>query len=359
MTEEDYICLMNVFEHFRNLVSIPSPSWKEDGVSSYIISRMTEHGYFFRDDAAGNLLFWNNPTGAKTMIVCHMDTVERAVEAHMLEDDGYFFTDGHTALGADDKAAIAAVMAIASKHPDALFLFTRAEELGLRGSARLEKSFFEPFSFYEAYILDAAGDVGTAIISAPGKNRIEITMLGRTAHAGFSPEKGINAIKAAARAVDLNPSGRIDEETTCNVGSFIAAGSTNIVPDKATVTYEVRSLSDEKRKRISDEIISNAAKAAEDFNAQCRTELTDLYSPYVISESDEALIRALDAAEAIGRDGATKATSGGSDTNNIRNLGIDAITLCIGYENAHSVNERIAKSEMTALVALISALLSL
>ena len=350
---------MNVFDHFRNLVAIPSPSWKEDGVSSYIIMRMTEYGYVFKDDEYGNLLFWNNPEGKKIMIVCHMDTVERALEPHMLEDEEYFYTDGRTALGADDKAGISAVLAVAAKKPDALFLFTRAEELGLQGSAKLEKSFFSQFSITAAYILDAAGSVGTAIVSAPGKDRIELTFSGRTAHAGFSPEKGINAIKAAARAVDLNPSGRIDEETTCNVGSFIAAGSTNIVPDKATVTYEVRSLSDEKRKRISDEIISNAAKAAEDFNAQCRTELTDLYSPYVISESDEALIRALDAAEAIGRDGATKATSGGSDTNNIRNLGIDAITLCIGYENAHSVNERIAKSEMTALVALISALLSL
>ncbi len=349
---------MNVFEHFRNLVSIPSPSWKEDGVSSYIISRMTEHGYFFRDDAAGNLLFWNNPTGAKTMIVCHMDTVERAVEAHMLEDDGYFFTDGHTALGADDKAAIAAVMTIASKHPDALFLFTRAEELGLRGSARLEKSFFEPFSVNEAYILDAAGDVGTAIISAPGKNRIEITMLGRTAHAGFSPEKGINAIKAAAKAVAMSPTGRLDEETTCNVGSFMAPGSTNIVPDKASVVYEVRSLSDEKRQRVSEEIIAAAKKAAAEDGAECRTELLDLYSPYIIEESDPALMKAAEAAEAIGRDARTKPTSGGSDANNLRKLGIDAITLCIGYENAHSVNERIAKKEMEALVSFLSALLS-
>lgn len=349
---------MNVFDHFRNLVAIPSPSWKEDGVSSYIIMRMTEYGYVFKDDECGNLLFWNNPEGEKIMIVCHMDTVERALEPHMLEDEEYFYTDGRTALGADDKAAIAAVLDIASRKPDALFLFTRAEELGLQGSAKLDKSFFSQFSIMAAYILDAAGSVGTAIISAPGKNRIEITMTGRTAHAGFCPEKGINAIKAAARAVDLSPSGRIDDETTCNVGSFIAPGSTNIVPDKATVVYEVRSLSNEKRKRVSDEIIMNAKKAAEESGAECRTELFDLYSPYVIQDTDRALIRAMDAAEAIGREGRTKATSGGSDANNIRNLGLDAITLCIGYENAHSVNERIAKSEMEALTDLLSALLN-
>ncbi len=348
---------MNVFEHFRNLVALPSPSWREEGVSAYVIARMTEYGYYFRDDAVGNLLFWKNPTGDKVMFVCHMDTVERAVNAHMLEDDDHFFTDGHTALGADDKAAIAAVLTAAEKYPDALFLFTRAEELGLRGSAKLEKSFFSPFDISSAYILDAAGDVGTAIISAPGKNIIELSITGRTAHAGFSPEKGINAIKAAAMAVASTPTGRIDEETTCNVGSFIAPGSTNIVPDKATVIYEVRSLSNEKRKTLSETIIRNAKCAAEETGAECKAELKELYEPYIIAETDKALIRAVEAAETIGKEPRTKATSGGSDANNLRTLGLDAITLSIGYENAHSVNERIAKSEMEALVAFITALI--
>ncbi len=348
---------MHVFDHFRKLISLPSPSWKEDGVSSYIIMKMTEYGYFFKDDEEGNLLFWNNPEGRKVMFVSHMDTVERAVDPHMLENEEYFFTDGHTALGADDKAAIAAVLTIAEKGPDALFLFTRAEELGLLGSAKLTKEFFSPFEIQAAYVLDAAGDVGTVITSAPGKNKIEITMLGRTAHAGFSPEKGINAIKAAAKAVAESPTGRIDDETTCNVGSFMSPGSTNIVPDKAVVTYEVRSLSDDKRKKVSDEIIENAKKAAAEAGAECNAELHELYAPYIIQETDHALIRAMDAAQSIGLDGKTKATAGGSDANNLRLLGLDAITLSIGYENAHSVNERISKAEIERLVDYLSALI--
>ena len=184
--------------------------------------------------------------------------------------------------------------------------------------------------------------------SLPGSERIV---------AGLRIPARINAIKAAARAIDNSPSGRIDEETTCNVGSFMAPGSTNIVPDKATVIYEVRSLSDEKRKNVSETIIANARKAAEETGAECRTELVEMYTPYILEESDRALIRAMDAAETIGRDGKTKPTSGGSDANNLRRLGIDAITLCIGYENAHSVNERIRKSEMETLVSYISALI--
>lgn len=348
---------MNIFEHFRKLVSIPSPSWKEDGVSSYIMTKMAEYGYFLNDDVSGNLLFWRKPMGAKVMIAAHMDTVERALDAHMLEDDESFFTDGHTALGADDKAAIAAMLAVAEKKPDALFLFTRAEELGLQGSKRLTKEFFASFDIRAAYVLDAAGPVGSCIISAPGKNRIDVTMVGRTAHAGFSPEKGINAIKAAAEAVAASPSGRIDDETTCNIGSFIAQGSTNIVPDKAVYSYEVRSLSDEKRKAITDKITAEADKAAEKAGAECRIELKDLYSPYIISETDPALIRAEAAAGTAGLEFRTHATSGGSDTNNLRVLGLDTITLSIGYENAHSVNERIRKSEMEALEAFITALI--
>ena len=350
---------MDSFEHFRNLAAIPSPSWKEDGISSYLIRVLGEYGYSFRDDEYGNLLFWRYPTGEKIMITCHMDTVERALDVHLLEDDDYFFTDGHTALGADDKAAIATLLAVAEKKPDALFLFTRAEELGLQGSSKLKKEFFEPFKIRAAYTLDAAGKVGTCIISAPGKNRIEITITGRTAHAAFSPEKGINAIKAAARAIDHSPSGRIDDETTCNIGSFNAPGATNIVPDKASYTYEVRSLSNEKRRAISEEIISSARAAAKEFGAECEAKLFDLYDPYIISEADPALIRCSDSCEAIGLEWTAKPTSGGSDTNNLRRLGIDAITLSIDYENAHSVNERIAKSEMKALQRLIEALLGI
>ena len=119
---------MTIYEHLRSLLAIPSPSWREDGVSAYIIDRMTECGYAFRDDECGNLLFWRSMDGPKPMLCCHMDTVERALEPHVLEDDEAFFTDGLTALGADDKAAIAAVLAAAEDRPDALFLFTRAEE---------------------------------------------------------------------------------------------------------------------------------------------------------------------------------------------------------------------------------------
>ena len=349
---------MDVFEYFRNLAALPSLSWKEDAVCSYIIRKMTQRGYHLSDDAAGNLLFYRTMEGRKIMLAAHTDTVPRASEPHLLENDDEFYTDGRTALGADDKAAIAAMLKAAEDSPDALFLFTRAEEIGLQGSAKLTKEFFAPFDIEAAYVFDASGPVGTCMMSAPGKDVISVTMTGRTAHAGFAPEKGINAIKAAARAIDMTETGRIDEETTCNIGSFTAPGSTNVVPDTASFIAEVRSLSNSKREALSHAIEENSRKAAEAFGAGCSVEIRNLYLPYTVNEGDSALIRAMGAIEAIGRRPVLKSTAGGSDTNNIRsNLGIDTITLSAGYENAHSVNERIRKEEMIALCRLAEALI--
>ena len=192
---------MEIYEYLRELLPIPSLSWKEDGISAYVISRMSEFGYVFRDDSIGNLLFYRSLRGPKVMLATHMDTVALANEPHVLENDEYFYTDGRTALGADDKASIAALLKAAESSPDALFLFTRAEETGCQGSAKLTPDFFRDFDIKAVFVLDASGEVGTAITAAPGKDVIDITITGKTAHAGFAPESGINAIQTAAVAI--------------------------------------------------------------------------------------------------------------------------------------------------------------
>ena len=350
---------MEIYEYLRELLPIPSLSWKEDGISAYVISRMSEFGYVFRDDSIGNLLFYRSLRGPKVMLATHMDTVALANEPHVLENDEYFYTDGRTALGADDKASIAALLKAAESSPDALFLFTRAEETGCQGSAKLTPDFFRDFDIKAVFVLDASGEVGTAITAAPGKDVIDITITGKTAHAGFAPESGINAIQTAAVAISRTATGRIDEETTCNLGTLMAPGSINVVPDKATYSYEVRSRSDEKRIKKTEEIIYNAEHAAIESGAKCEVSRKTLYLPYSVTADDASLKIAEKAIEAIGRKMDVKSTSGGSDTNNLRTIGLDAITLSVGYENPHSVNERMPKKELEALAKLASSLLSL
>ena len=349
---------MDVLGYFRTLLDIPSPSWKEDAVSSFIAMTMSSFGYQMIDDRAGNILFFLPVRGEKALISSHMDTVPLAETPHVIEDDAYFMTDGRTALGADNKATIAAMLKVAEESPDALFLFTRAEEIGLQGSKKITRDFLSPFNITRAYVPDAEGPVGTVITSAPGKEVLDIVFHGRTAHAGFSPESGINAIKAAAEAIAYSPDGRIDSDTTCNVGMISGGSATNTVPDTAMYRYEVRSLYDEKRRMISSGIISAAEKAASSHG--CTVDITrhDLYSPYIIPEDSPAKNTAKERILSLGLPYSEKATSGGSDTNNIRALGIDTVTLTTGYEHPHSTTERIAKSELENLTRLISALVS-
>ena len=347
---------MDTIEFFRTLLTIPSPSWKEDGMSSFITRTMTSFGYSFIDDNAGNLLFFLPGTIDRPMIASHMDTVPLALTPHVIETDECFMTDGHTALGADNKATTAAMLAAAEKRLNACFLFTRAEEVGLQGSRRLQPQFFAPFRITMAFVPDAEGKVGTVITSAPGKETIDAIFHGRTAHAGFSPESGRNAIKAAATAISRSPSGRIDEETTCNIGIFEGGTSTNTVPDKAEYRYEVRSLDNLKRKNISDSIIREAERAAEDAGCEAEIKRTELYSPYIIPEDSPVKAAVKTAIKSLGLDYGEKATSGGSDANNLRAIGIDAITLTSGYEHPHSTEERIAKEELIKLECLLTAI---
>ena len=165
---------MDVLGYFRTLLDIPSPSWKEDAVSSFIAMTMSSFGYQMIDDRAGNILFFLPVRGEKALISSHMDTVPLAETPHVIEDDAYFMTDGRTALGADNKATIAAMLKVAEESPDALFLFTRAEEIGLQGSKKITRDFLSPFNITRAYVPDAEGPVGTVITSAPGKEVLDI-----------------------------------------------------------------------------------------------------------------------------------------------------------------------------------------
>ncbi len=284
-----------------------------------------------------------------------MDTVPAAVNAHMVETEEVFKTDGTTALGADDKAAIAVLLDIAGHADDGFaILCLPAEEIGLYGSACLSRKFFSPLDIIGCYTLDATNKVGGIITGAVGKSRLTIEMIGKSAHAGFSPESGISAIKMASELCTSIQDGRINQTTTVNIGSFIANGSINVVPDKATICLEVRSASDDTRTSILSSIKDKAHKIASSYKGKVKIVEENLYSPYKIDTHSPLFIRAKEAIESSGRDCYTFDTTGGSDANNLNALGIETILLATGYFGAHSVDEYIEKSEMKALKDLVS-----
>lgn len=340
---------MDIFSYFRELSSISSPSGKEEEIRKYLMRHFQSFGYSSITDKAGNILFYLGNSGKKLMYCAHMDTVPIAEDAHVMEDDESFFTDKTTALGADDKAAVAVLMKEAEKKDDnLLFLFTVSEETGLTGSAALEKGFFQDFDIAFAIIPDTGGKVGDVIISAPGKTRLTLDFKGKAAHAGFAIEKGVNAILIASEFVSKVPSGRLEDGSTVNIATFSSINSTNVVPARARVILESRSL-DAKR---LDEIISSLISEARAINPEVEVLEERLYRPYMHDRKSPIMDFMLSAMPEAG----IRNSMGGSDANNLNVLKIPAMVISCGYENAHSVDESIAKKEMTKLEGVVSAI---
>lgn len=352
---------MDYIDYFKALVSIPSPSKGEGKVASYIKSALSSFGYAYKSDEVGNMLFYKNTKTPKLIFSCHMDTVPPAVNAHMVENDDRFLTDGTTALGADDKAGLAVLLDLAEHYEgdDLAILCDVAEEIGLWGSNHLKKEFFSPIKVKGCYVIDAQGNVGAITKSAVGKTRLTINITGKSAHAGFCPENGVNAIKIGALICDNIECGKLNPFTTCNIGSFISNGSTNVVPDKATIQLEVRSNDTSLRNSIIAGIKETSERIANEKNGKASFIEEDLYSPYSISIGSKLVANARKAIENIGREPLLKDTTGGSDANNLNQIGIESVVLSTGYFNAHSTSEYIEKKELKALRSLVEELIRL
>ena len=349
---------MNRYDYFRKLVSIPSPSRHEEEMRSYIRSVLLPLGYSVREDEAGNLLFFREGQGSGICLAAHMDTVAPAVNAVMKEDEERFFTDGTTALGADDKCAIAIMLELAEEGADAPLLFFSAEEIGLWGSAHMDPHLTDGLGIECVYVIDAQGDVGGIIREAVGKSRLTISVRGKSAHAGFAPEKGISALTCLADIVMNIPQGRPDEYSTCSVGSFIAEGSTNVVPDRAEAILEVRSLIDENRERIIKSIMEMAEERAAYHGAEVTFTHERLYTHYSHESDDPYIQRVSSALKKAGADVSVKSTTGGSDANNLNAIGIRAIVLTSGYYNAHGKSEYLDKKQFDTMAKAMKTVLS-
>ena len=352
---------MNRYSLFRKLVNISSPSLKEEKISLFIKSYLTSLGFKYREDKVGNLLFFKRTKDVKSCIVAHMDTVLGAAEVKLMEDDEKFYTDGKSALGADDKCAIAVMLELAEAYPcdNICFLFFVSEEIGLYGSVNMDINLLKGFENTNYYILDAEGEIGTIINEAVGKSRITISCYGKASHAGFAPEKGINAITVLSQIAINIPQGRPDDISTCNIGSFICEGSTNVVPSFAKLCFEVRSLCDSNRKKIIENIILKSQEIAKSNSALLDIKVEDLYQHYKIDVSDEIIGKCVKALERAKIKANITSTTGGSDANNLNFFGYKAIVLTCGYHNPHGNDEYLSKKDFDNLYLLLTHLINI
>lgn len=349
---------MKVLDIFKELVAIDSPSYEEDRIALFLEQRLLALGFSTQHDAAGNLYGYVGGEGDALLLNAHMDTVDLAVGAQVVVEDGIITSDGTTALGADDKAAIAALLYVLEKivhsdvpHPPLVVLFTTAEEVGLAGAKEVDRSFLDSVSF--GYTFDASGPIGGAIIQASYHDRLDVVIDGRAAHAGFKPESGVSAIKIGSDAIASMKLFRIDEETTANVGSFVAPGATNVISSEAQLSFEARSLDKAKIDKQIEHMVDLLKEKAALAGGTVHIHHHRLYEGYKHDEESVVVERFIKACNALDIPVTLKKTQGGSDANIFNSLGIATLTCSIGYENAHSKEEYIPLSQLEHLASLI------
>lgn len=348
---------------FLELVQVDSETKHERQIADVLKQKFSELGLDVVEDGsaaetghgAGNLIATlkasEGVSAEPFLFTCHMDTVTpgKGIKP-IVGEDGWIRSDGTTILGADDKAGVAVLLELIQvlqekqiPHGQIQFVISAGEESSLRGARALEAQYVDAkFGF----AIDTGGEVGTICIGAPTQARVEIEIYGKAAHAGVNPEDGISAIQVAGKALARMKLGRIDAETTANIGKFEGGGATNIVPDHVTLYGEARSMSQEKVDKQLQDMKEAMESACRDFGAKGEFRSEVLYRAFRIPEEAPVLRIAKQAAAALGLAGTTFTTGGGSDANVFNSLGIPTVNLAIGYEDIHTTSERIKKDDL-------------
>jgi len=362
-------------EIFKRLVQIDSISRKEGAIAKVLEEIFQSMGAETLFDGAGpkvesnsgNLIARFQGTGHATPLLlnAHMDTVQPGEGIKVLFSDGLFTSDGATVLGGDDKSALAviieAIMVLQERQiPFAPLeiVITICEEVGLLGAKNLDYSLLKARC---GYSLDAADTEGI-VTRAPAANRLELTVYGRDAHAGAAPEKGINAIQVASRAISGLSIGRIDEETTANIGLIDGGIATNVVPGKVTVEGEVRSHNLEKLSNETDKVIRafehEVSVCCETFPSddglpRLESQIYQDFPAMNIPEDHMVVDLAREAASNLGSNMKPKTSGGGSDANIFFAHGIVCGILGTGMQDVHTVRESILLADMVKSVELL------
>lgn len=361
---------------FARQAAIASPSFREGKIAGYLVERFRRLGAeVVCDDAGGRIgaesgnLIATFPArgrkGAPLMLSAHMDTVGPAEGVEPVLAVGVFSSAGETVLGADDKAGIAEIIEALEvvreqdiPHGPVEVVITVCEEVGLLGAKHLD---YSKIRSRRGLALDTSG-VDLAIRRAPCANKLRFEIEGREAHAGFHPEKGLSAIQVAARAVDRMRLGRIDAETTANLGTIAGGQATNIVPKKVVLEGEARSHDPEKLARQTEHMVACFHEAAGELareidgvrvQPEVQVEVMADYPAMSVAE-DGAILRLLQAAsDRLGRPLEVKAAGGGSDANIFNAHGIETVIVGTGMEHVHSVEESVRVADMVRVAGLL------
>jgi tripeptide aminopeptidase len=357
---------------FAELCAIPSPFGHERAVADRVASDLRALGYeVTEDDAAaetgancGNLLARIPGRSERSVMLCaHLDTVPHEGVVEPVLVDGGWESAGDTILGADNKAAVAMLLALAHRaavegSPVGVeLIFSVSEENGLNGARVFDASTLRSEL---GFVFDHATPIGEVVVAAPTLYRMHAAFRGAAAHAGIRPETGRSAILAASKAIAALPLGRIDDETTANVGTIAGGvGGTNVVPEHCWFDAEARSLSDATVETLVAEMVDHCHDAANDPVCECDVDLTveRVFTAYRHKTTAPGVVAAEAALRASGYTPRRILSGGGSDANAFEVNGLHCVNLANGTERNHETTERVSQAALEGMLDVTFALL--
>lgn len=345
---------------FLELVRIDAPSGQEEQIGKHIGAKFASLGLQFSIDPIHNLTVKTDGQGKPLFLSAHMDRVEPGRGINPLVEEGVIKSDGSTILGADDIAGVASILeGVQSMLEDGLphlpleIAFSCQEEVGLVGAKGIDVSRFRS---REGVVLDSGGPVGRIIVASPSHNHINATITGKAAHAGVAPERGIDAIRVAAKAIAKMRLGRLDKETTANIGVIHGGSARNVVADEVQLVAEARSRNPRKLERQTRAMKQALERAAKPYSAKVDIHIERAYNQYKFGRRDRLVKRVQNALKSIGCTPRLTVTGGGSDANIYNAKRLRCVVASVGYEQNHTSGEYIPVGELVKAAELVVAL---
>ncbi len=356
-----------LLDRFARLCEIPSVTGDERAVADDVLRELRELGVEAAEDDraeaarsnAGNLIARIPGRGEGWVaFFAHLDTVPHDGPIEVVEDGGVFRSRGDTILGADNKAAVTVLMELAARHVAEApavgleLVFTVAEEDGLRGANAVDlEQLRSPFG----YVLDHATPIGEVIVAAPTHKRLEVTFHGQEAHAGVRPEEGQSAILAAAAAITAMELGRLDDETTANIGVIEGGTASNVVPGTCRVLGEARSIDGARAAEVVGNMVDACTWAAGEHGCDADAHVTEIFKGYRLDPEAPSVKIAFGALRGTGHEPKLVATGGGSDANALVPRGFEAVLLANGTEANHTPEESVTAGALVEMLEVCEA----
>ncbi len=361
---------LDVTHFFTELAALPSPPGEERAVADRVVEELRSLGLEPDEDDAGtrigstmgNVYARLEPTaGGEPLFLCaHLDTVPPVAAIEPVEKEGVIRNAAGTILGADNKAAVAAMVAGVARvleerrpHAGIELLFTPKEEVGLVGAYAFDHTRLRARL---GYVYDQAAPIGEIILGAPSSQAMEVRFHGRASHAGMYPEEGRNAIAAAAKAIADLRLGRVDEETTANVGVIEGGTAGNVVPEWCTFLAEARSQDDHKLTDLVQEMLDAFSFAGSAADCEVETTLKKSYRGYRFAKSDRVVKLAESALRSCGYEPSYALSGGAADANVFNERGLACVNLANAMADIHTPDEHIAVADLEAMVDVTLAL---